>query len=42
MYVELSTETHNRLSGNKVWSFNRVLRAENSGLGDFRIKVAAE
>lgn len=41
MHVDLSTEMHNRLAGNKVWRFNRVLCAENSGLGDLRIKVAA-
>lgn len=42
VHIDLSTEMHNRLAGNKVWSFSRMLCAENSGLGGFRIKVAAE
>lgn len=40
--MKLSTEIHNRLAGNKVWRFNRVFCAENSGSGGLRIMVTEE
>lgn len=42
MRIDLSTEIHNRLAGNKVWRFNRMFCAENSGLEPQNIKGADE